>query len=338
MPEDCLFCRIVAGDEPAHVVLDDEVCVAFLDSRPLFHGHTLLVPRDHHETLWDLPPSWSRPYFERASAVSVAVRDAMGAQGAFVAMNNVVSQSVPHLHCHVVPRGRRTACAASSGRDEVRVDEQAAEVAAKIRETLTGELEGGVMDVQETIAKARDAITVKRVYGDPYERDGVTVIPLPRTAVARRASSQRAASERREASSPPTATGWATAPRSARRTADSWHGRLSMRLVLPVAVGGYGDVRGRTMLARSRRSPARVDGRTRSVYVDLGDRVLVLLTREGRTVDGTDFAEEGATMYVIESGRLRRMELYADRALALTDAGITEAEARKRGVPVAEMD
>ena len=74
------------------------------------------------------------------------------------------------------------------------------------------------------------------------------------------------------------------------------------------------------------------------LYVDLGDRVLVLLTREGRTVDGTDFAEEGATMYVIESGRLRRMELYADRALALTDAGITEAEARKRGVPVAEMD
>ena len=72
-------------------------------------------------------------------------------------------------------------------------------------------------------------------------------------------------------------------------------------------------------------------------YIDLGDRVLVLLTREGRTVDGTDFAENGAAMYIIDSSRLRRMELYADRALALSDAGITEAEARERGVPPAEM-
>jgi ketosteroid isomerase-like protein len=73
------------------------------------------------------------------------------------------------------------------------------------------------------------------------------------------------------------------------------------------------------------------------LYIDLGDRVLVLLTREGRTVDGVDFAEQGAALYIIEEGRLRRMELYADRALALSDAGITEAEARERGVPLAEM-
>ena len=104
---DCLFCRIVAGDEPAHIVLDDQVCLAFLDVRPLFHGHTLIVPRDHHETLAELPPELIAPYFASVQRLSEAVRDAMGAQGSFVAMNNVVSQSVPHLHCHVVPRVKK---------------------------------------------------------------------------------------------------------------------------------------------------------------------------------------------------------------------------------------
>ena len=101
---DCLFCRIACGDEPAHLVLEDDAFAAFLDVRPLFPGHTLLVPRDHHETLADLPPERVGPLFERAQRLSVAVRDAMQAQGSFVAMNNVVSQSVPHLHVHVVPR------------------------------------------------------------------------------------------------------------------------------------------------------------------------------------------------------------------------------------------
>lgn len=104
---DCLFCRIVAGEESAHVVLDDGLCLAFLDVRPLFHGHTLLVPRDHHETLADLPPELVEPFFKRTQLLSVAVREAMGAQGSFVAMNNIVSQSVPHLHCHVVPRVKK---------------------------------------------------------------------------------------------------------------------------------------------------------------------------------------------------------------------------------------
>jgi len=85
-------------------VLEDDVCVAFLDARPVFKGHALLIPRDHHQTLADLPADLIEPYFERAQRLSIAVRDAMGAQGSFVAMNNVVSQSVPHLHCHVVPR------------------------------------------------------------------------------------------------------------------------------------------------------------------------------------------------------------------------------------------
>lgn len=102
----CTFCEIVAGRQPAHVVLDDEVAVAFLDVRPLFKGHTLLVPRDHVETLGDLPPELVGPYFERAQRLARAMEDpaGMGAAGSFVAMNNRISQSVPHLHTHVVPR------------------------------------------------------------------------------------------------------------------------------------------------------------------------------------------------------------------------------------------
>ncbi len=102
----CLFCEIVAGRQPAHVVLDDDVVLAFLDVRPLFPGHTLLVPRLHVETLADLPAALVEPYFTRAQRLS-AVMEAeagMGAAGSFVAINNRISQSVPHLHTHVVPR------------------------------------------------------------------------------------------------------------------------------------------------------------------------------------------------------------------------------------------
>ena len=104
---DCLFCRIVAGEEPAHVVFEDESTVAFLDSRPLLPGHSLLVPRRHHEAIWDLPPALVEPLFANARMLAAAVREAMQAQGAFVALNNVVSQSVPHLHVHLVPRNRK---------------------------------------------------------------------------------------------------------------------------------------------------------------------------------------------------------------------------------------
>ena len=99
-----MFCRIVAGDEPAHVVFDDDVAVGFLDTRPLFPGHVLLVPPPHVETLADLPVDAVGPLFERAQRLAGAMVEAMGAQGSFVAMNNTVSQSVPHLHVHVVPR------------------------------------------------------------------------------------------------------------------------------------------------------------------------------------------------------------------------------------------
>ena len=103
----CVFCDIVDGSTPAHIVHRDEVTLSFLDMRPLFPGHTLLIPLQHHETLHDLPPDLVEPLFATARLLSEAVRAAMGAEGSFVAVNNVVSQSVPHLHVHVVPRVRK---------------------------------------------------------------------------------------------------------------------------------------------------------------------------------------------------------------------------------------
>jgi histidine triad (HIT) family protein len=103
----CRFCAIVAGDEPGHVVFEDDVSLAFLDHRPLFAGHSLLVPRQHIETIWDLPDDLIGPLFANARLLSAAIRKAMESQGAFVAVNNIVSQSVPHLHVHAVPRNRK---------------------------------------------------------------------------------------------------------------------------------------------------------------------------------------------------------------------------------------
>jgi histidine triad (HIT) family protein len=103
----CLFCSIVAGETPADVVLDTPVVVAFLDHRPLFPGHTLVVPRAHVETLRDLDDATRDELFAQVQRVAAAVQDATGSAGSFVAMNNVVSQSVPHAHVHAVPRNRK---------------------------------------------------------------------------------------------------------------------------------------------------------------------------------------------------------------------------------------
>lgn len=100
----CLFCDVVSGSEPAEVVLDEPEVVGFLDNRPVFRGHTLLVPRVHVDTLLELPDELTVPLFSAARRTAAAMTSALGAQGTFVAMNNVVSQSVPHLHVHVVPR------------------------------------------------------------------------------------------------------------------------------------------------------------------------------------------------------------------------------------------
>ncbi|HLV04368.1 HIT family protein [uncultured Georgenia sp.] len=104
--EGCVFCRIVAGTATADVVLTTQDVVAFLDARPVFKGHVLVVPRAHVVTLPDLPDELLGPFFATVRRVAAALPDALGAQGTFVAMNNVVSQSVAHLHAHVVPRTR----------------------------------------------------------------------------------------------------------------------------------------------------------------------------------------------------------------------------------------
>jgi histidine triad (HIT) family protein len=100
----CVFCHIANGAERAHVVFEDEASIAFLDARPLFPGHTLLIPRRHIETLADLPDDETGRFFTNAKLLSVAVERAMEAEGTFVALNNKVSQSVLHLHVHIVPR------------------------------------------------------------------------------------------------------------------------------------------------------------------------------------------------------------------------------------------
>jgi histidine triad (HIT) family protein len=100
----CSFCDIVTGAAPADIVLATDDVVAFLDARPVFKGHTLLVPREHVVTLPDLPARLRDGFLSAAQQLATAMVDGLGAQGSFVAMNNTVSQSVAHLHCHVVPR------------------------------------------------------------------------------------------------------------------------------------------------------------------------------------------------------------------------------------------
>ena len=103
----CVFCKIVSNSLEAAVVFEDNDTLAFLDIRPLFHGHTLVVPKAHVETLSDLPPGFIDQFFKNVQLICRGVETAMDAEGSFVAMNNRVSQSVPHLHVHVVPRRRK---------------------------------------------------------------------------------------------------------------------------------------------------------------------------------------------------------------------------------------
>ena len=107
MSENCIFCGIIAGDVPAPIVFEDEKTLAFLDHRPVFPGHCLLVPRDHFETLADLPGNLVGPFFTNAQLLAQGVEQALEAHGTFVGINNRVSQSVPHLHVHIVPRRRK---------------------------------------------------------------------------------------------------------------------------------------------------------------------------------------------------------------------------------------
>jgi histidine triad (HIT) family protein len=101
---ECVFCGIISGSVPAFVVASEEAGLAFLDTRPVFPGHTLVIPRAHIPTLTDLPAADLPGYFRLVQRVAAAVEAGMGADGTFVAMNNKISQSVPHLHTHAVPR------------------------------------------------------------------------------------------------------------------------------------------------------------------------------------------------------------------------------------------
>ncbi len=107
MKNSCVFCQIIKGDLAGLVVFEDDISLAILDHRPLFPGHTLLLPKIHYETLTDLPESLIGRFFANVQLLAKAVEIALGAEGSFVALNNRVSQSVPHLHIHIVPRRRK---------------------------------------------------------------------------------------------------------------------------------------------------------------------------------------------------------------------------------------
>lgn len=133
----CTFCRIAAGVIPAHVVLDEPDVVAFLDARPVFEGHTLVVPREHRDTLLDVPADELPVLFDAVQRVAAAVVDGLGAQGSWVSVNNVVSQSVPHVHVHVVPRTKGDGLRGFFWpRTKYASDEAAAAVAARLRSTV----------------------------------------------------------------------------------------------------------------------------------------------------------------------------------------------------------
>ncbi len=134
----CVFCGVFAGEEPTHVVYEDERLIAFLDHRPLFPGHCLVAPRAHVETLLDLPAAELAPLFGLVQRLCRAVESALGADGSLVAANNRVSQSVPHLHVHVIPRRRKDGLKGFFWpRRPYASEEEAAKIATALREALT---------------------------------------------------------------------------------------------------------------------------------------------------------------------------------------------------------
>jgi histidine triad (HIT) family protein len=133
----CVFCRVVRGETPAHVVHEDARSLAFLDHRPLFPGHTLVVPRAHVPTLIDLPSDMLEPLFSVVQTLARAVERGLGAAGSFVAVNNRVSQSVPHLHVHVVPRRPKDGLKGFFWpRGRYRDEAEAAEVTRRLRAAI----------------------------------------------------------------------------------------------------------------------------------------------------------------------------------------------------------
>jgi histidine triad (HIT) family protein len=144
----CVFCAIVAGRSRAHVVREDEACLAFLDTRPLFPGHTLVVPRAHRAALVDLARDELEPLFRAAQVISAAMGPVLASEGTFVALNDRVSQSVPHVHLHVVPRRKGDGLRGFFWpRHKYSSDEEAAALAARLRGAIhvhEGASDGGM--------------------------------------------------------------------------------------------------------------------------------------------------------------------------------------------------
>ena len=132
----CVFCDIVGGSSPADVVWADDVAVAFLDRRPLFQGHTLVVPTDHIIQLSELPAECVGPFFRRVQLLATVVPTCLDVPGTFVAMNNIVSQSVAHLHAHVVPRRQGDGLRGFFWPRQKYADGQAAALAERLRVSL----------------------------------------------------------------------------------------------------------------------------------------------------------------------------------------------------------
>jgi histidine triad (HIT) family protein len=136
VPTECVFCAIIAGDLPADLVLETPDVLAFLDRRPVFKGHVLLVPRAHVVTLPDLPAGLRDPFLAATQRLAAAMVDGLGAQGSFVAVNNVVSQSVAHLHTHVVPRTKGDGLRGFFWPRTTYADGESAQYAARLRAVL----------------------------------------------------------------------------------------------------------------------------------------------------------------------------------------------------------
>ena len=137
MDDECVFCGIVDGSVPADLVFDDQIVVAFLDRSPLFVGHTLVVPRSHVVTLADLPAAEVGPFWRRVQHLSAEIPRVLGAEGTFVANNNVVSQTVAHLHVHVVPRRKGDGLRGFFWPRMKYADGESSATAARLRDRIT---------------------------------------------------------------------------------------------------------------------------------------------------------------------------------------------------------
>ncbi len=105
--DECVFCKIIRGEAKSYMVFEDDVSCAFLDHRPLLSGHCILVPREHYDTLLDIPPNLTGPLFSNTQLLARAVEKGLGAHGSFTAINTRISQSVPHFHIHIIPRWKK---------------------------------------------------------------------------------------------------------------------------------------------------------------------------------------------------------------------------------------